>query len=254
MKSKNNTSSTKIPLRGERIYWNQDTENAVIRYNLSKDPEEREEIYKKHLQYPLDKMAENVINRFKFPYINQTFEDLKGQVVSHLMCNLHKFTQDKGKAFSYFSVISKNYLILHNNNAYKEDRRIISLYEPSNTNVSPIEEVTSIETPNQETRQDAHEFVELMVEYWDRNLYRIFKKKRDVDIAQAVLELFRRADGIENFNKKNLYLLVREQTDCKTSYITKVVNKMRVIVTKQLREYHQRGTVGDIEDHYFKYN
>ena len=42
-----------------------------------------------------------------------------------------------------------------------------------------------------------------------------------------MLELFRRADYIENFNKKHLYLLIREMTDCKTHYITKVVNTMK---------------------------
>jgi hypothetical protein len=76
----------------------------------------------------LDKLAENVINRFKFPYLNQSFEDTKGQVVSFLVMNLAKFKPEKNKkAFSYLSVIAKNYLILQNNNAYKQQKRSIQL-------------------------------------------------------------------------------------------------------------------------------
>jgi hypothetical protein len=249
------TDNSRPPRPGERIYWNEDTERAVLEYNTSTDPEEREIIFRTRLDYPLDKMAENVINRFKFPYIKATFEDLKRQVVSHLLCNLHKFTKDKGRAFSYFSVIAKNYLILHNNNAWKDTKRSVSLSDSSGPeSVINIEEVIQLEVPDTESQQDTSEFVRLMVSYWENNMHRFFKKKRDQDIAHAVLELFRRAEGIENFNKKNLYLLIREQTDCKTSYITKVVTKMREHIAEQLVEYHSHGTIGENEDKFFKYN
>ena len=65
----------------------------------------------------------------------------------------------------------------------------------------------------------------------------VFTKKRDIQIADAVLELFRRADYIENFNKKHLYLLIREMTDCKTHYITKVVNVMKQHQKKMLNAF-----------------
>ena len=70
-----------------------------------------------------------------------------------------------------------------------------------------------------------------------------FPKKRDVQIADAILELFRRAEYIENFNKKSLYLLVREMTGYPTHYITKVVNKMK---EKQMELYNEFDREGDI--------
>jgi uncharacterized C2H2 Zn-finger protein len=80
-----------------------------------------------------------------------------------------------------------------------------------------------------------------MLAYWDKHLTTIFNKKRDIQIADAVLELFRRSDYIENFNKKHLYLLIREMTDCKTHYITKVVNIMKQHQRKMLNEYLEHG-------------
>lgn len=230
----------------DKFYWTKETEDAIVRFNEAEDMDDRESIFRASIAKPLDKLAENIINKFKFPYINQSFDETKKQVVSFLVINLAKYTQDKGKAFSYFSVVAKNYLILHNNNGYKQIKRSISLSDTGETFV-PIEEMISLEARDHRADEDTREFVRLMITYWDNNLTIIFKKKRDIDIANAVVELFRRAENIENFNKKALYLMIREMTDCKTSYITKVVNKMRAITVEQMLEYNQYGTI-DRED------
>jgi hypothetical protein len=86
-------------------------------------------------------------------------------------------------------------------------------------------------------------FNRLMLAYWDKNLETYFQKKRDIQIADSVLELFRRAEYIENFNKKSLYLLVREMTGCPTHYITKVVNKMRQKQVELFNEYQDTGDI-----------
>ena len=83
-----------------------------------------------------------------------------------------------------------------------------------------------------------------MLEYWDLNLDSYFTKKRDLQITDAVLELFRRSEYIENFNKKGLYLLIREMTGHPTHYITKVVNRMK---TKQMELYNEFMEEGDID-------
>jgi len=235
-----------------KMYFTGDTESAIIAYNKSNDMDEREQIYRSSIQAPLDKLAENIINRFKFPYIDGSFEEVKGQVVSFLVLNLHKFTEDKGKAFSYFSVIAKNYLILHNNLSYKSEKRMV--YFSDKLDDSSIQEELIVDDSVEalENSSDTREFIRIMIEYWDNNLYRIFKKKRDIDIANAIIQLFRRSENIENFNKKAIYLLVREMTNYRTNYITKVVNKMRTHVMRQLKEYRRKGQVED-GSKYFSY-
>jgi hypothetical protein len=83
-----------------------------------------------------------------------------------------------------------------------------------------------------------------MLQYWDKHLENYFPKKRDLQIADSVLELFRRAEFIENFNKKSLYLLIREMTGHPTHYITKVVNKMK---ERQMELYNEFDKYGDIK-------
>jgi len=156
-----------------KVYFTQETEDAIIKYNKSDDPEERENLYREFIQDPFDKLAENVINRFKFPYMEGTFDEVKSEVVSFLVINLHKFAKGKGKAFSYFSVIAKNYLILHNNNAYKEEKRSVYLVDKVDESFS-LEETLIAEPEEEEVKSDARDFILLLVQYLDFNLTKIF--------------------------------------------------------------------------------
>ena len=111
--------------RKRNLYWTQETEQAIIEFNTCEDELRREELFNKGIYKPLDKLAENIINRFKFPYMDGTFEDIKNEVVSYLVLKLPNFTADKGKSFSYFSVVAKNYLILNNNANYKKMKTLL---------------------------------------------------------------------------------------------------------------------------------
>jgi len=234
-----------------KLYFTQDTEDAIILFNNTEDLEEREIIYRNHIHQPFDKLAENIINRFKFPYMDSSFRSIKDQVVSFLVLNIHKYEKSKGKAFSYFSVIAKHYLILNNNSGYKHEKRSI-YWSDSADNQPALEEIIIIDNELEETKKDMKEFSLLMLEFWDNNLVLIFKKNRDIRIADSILELFRKADGIENFNKKALYLLVREMTGYKTSSITKVVNKMSEYMNRHLQEFRDTGTITN-HSKYFTY-
>lgn len=242
------TKKTDLEIRRAKLgkmYFTDETEKAIVLFNKTDDLHEREIIFREKIHPAIDKLAENIINRFKFPYMDGSFEDIKNQVVSFLVLNLHKFTEDKGKAFSYFSVVAKNYLVLHNNNSYRDEVRSTYLMESSGDESFLLEEVLTTKPESESEHKDTSDFVQLLIQYWDFNLDRIFKKKRDKEIANAVVELMRRANTIENFNKKALYVLIREMTNGKTVHITKVINKMKLHVLEQMKEYRKSGYLSD---------
>ena len=228
--------------RKNKMYFTQDTEDAIIAYNKSSSDRERNQLYKDRIQYPFEKLAENILNTFKFTYFDVPKEDIQCEVVAILIQKIHMFKEGKGKSVSYFSIVAKNYLILNNNTNYKRFKKTSLLSE--------MPESWNPENDFYETEQgeEFNEFKDLMLVYWDNNLTNVFTKKRDIQIADAILELFRRSQNIENFNKKHLYLLIREMTDCKTHYITKVVNVMKEHQTRMLNEYLDYGTVSKIDE------
>ena len=218
-----------------KIYFGTPAQEAIEEYNACKDPKERSKIYEERIKYPFEKLAENVINTFKFSYFDVPKKDIQTEVVSTMVEKMHMFQPGKGRAFSYFTIIAKNHLILKNNGNYKRWKQ--------NALISTMPETWNPENDFDDTTEASEfkEFKYIMISYWDKNLNSIFTKKRDLQIADAILELFRRSEHIENFNKKHLYLLVREMTDCKTHYITKVVNVMKKHQKKMLNEYLEYG-------------
>ena len=104
--------------RTKKRYFTEDTELAISEYLASSNQAERDKIYRTRIHYPLYKLAENLIHTFKFYYTEvDNLEDLKHEVICFLLEKLDYFDPTKGsKAFSYFSIVGKNYLILYNNN------------------------------------------------------------------------------------------------------------------------------------------
>ena len=111
-----------------KIYFGTPVHDAIVEYNRSEDIQFRHRIYTEEIHAAFLKLAENIINTYKFSYFDYPFKDLQHEVVSNLVINMHKFDETKGsKAFSYFSVVAKNYLIL-NNNVINPSKMVIIKY------------------------------------------------------------------------------------------------------------------------------
>ena len=231
-----------MPIRKKRgpnrQYFTKDTEDAIIEYNVTTDQYIKDKLYRERIASAFEKLAEIVYNKWKFTYFDDDQQDVMAEVVAFMIEKIHMYKNGKGKAFSYFTIVARNYLILNNNANYKryKDTSILSSMPESFDTENNWKE--------EDTNSEYRLFNKRMLLYWDEHLENYFPKKRDMQIADAILELFRRADYIESFNKKSLYLLIREMTGHPTHYITKVVTKMR---EKQMELFNQFMDTGDIK-------
>jgi len=225
-----------------KVYFGIEVQEAIIKYNSN--PEDytlRNKIYQEEIHKAFDKLAENIINTFKFTYFDDPFEDVKNEVVSFMVMNMHKYDHTKGsKAFSYFSVVAKNYLILHNNNNYKKYK--------THSDISVLNRKIHGHEDNSEF---INGFTEEIIEYLEKNINSIFKNKDDIKIAYSIIELLKRREEIENFNKKAIYILIREMTDVKTSQITRVTNKLKKQYKSMISKYDKYGTLKLLENKFF---
>jgi hypothetical protein len=219
-------------------YFTDETEKSIIEYNVETCQIKRNLIYEQRIRSSFEKLVENVFNTFKFTYFDTTPIDIQRETVSHLVSNIHKFQDGKGKAFSYFSIVAKHYLIFHNNSNYKRYNQHVCISE------TPSETEICLQTSDRyHTNIQTDELMEGIIEYWDENLKKIFTKDIDLKISNAVVELMRSVNRLEEFNKKMLYLYIREMTSCKTQQITKVINKMKVYQKILMKNYLNNGTV-----------
>ena len=222
-----------------RVYFTSDTEEAIIEYLASDDQTFRNKLYKERVEYAFYKLAENIIHTFKFYYTDSdTIEELKHEVVTFLLEKLHLYDQSKGKAYSYFGTIAKRYLIIYNNNNYKklqERADVEEIDEDKNIMYETVREA--------EEQADPNTFIDQYIRYIDKNLNILVPKSQDAKTADAIIELFRKRETLEIFNKKALYIYIREMTDTTTPQITKVTKKLDTLRTRLYNEYYQHGYI-----------
>ena len=176
----------------------------------------REKIYRRFIYPAFMKLAENLINKVKPTYIDSTFQDLQTDLVTYLTERLGKFNPEVGKAYSYYTRTSFNYLIAENQKAYsklKADTEELDIDEQRNI-------ITEIH--NDEMRETLQYFMDAYVEYCYDNLNYIFSNPTDIHVADSVLHIFETREVIEDFNKKALYIQIRERTGFETNNITRV--------------------------------
>jgi hypothetical protein len=220
--------------RKSKMYFTEVTENAIIAYNNEPSVRKRNKVWNEHINKPLFKLAENVINRFKFMYMDGGIVEVKSEVVSFLLTKLPKYTADKGKAFSYFSIVAKNYLIQNNNKNYKR------LINKAGVNHIDWQRNIGSEISNSSTMDGIVDFMEQFIVFYSDRIDTKFRLDRDKAIAYAVMELFKTRDNIETYNKKALYILIREMTGAKTQYITKVVKQIKKEYETLFKKYQTR--------------
>jgi len=219
-------------------YFTQDTENAIVLYNNTPDSEVRSNIYRERIHYAFFKLTENIIHTFKFYYTEvDNIEDLQHEVITFLLSKIHLFNPEKGaKAYSYFGTIAKRYLILSNQKNYKKrvDTAPIEILEEDERHSYRIDESSYDERLSN--------FIDIYTEYCSQKIYELFPKEYDAQIADAILELFRKRDQIDVFNKKALYIYIHEMIpDAKTPKITKIANQLYSIFKENYIFYLENG-------------
>lgn len=234
----------------DRNYFTQDTQEAIILYRDSDDIIFRNTIYRNSIHFSVDKLVENIINTYKFPYAETHaggFEDLKHETICKVMSEMPKYDQSKGKAYSYFGTIAKRFLIQYNDKQFKRHKKQqeIDSYE-TEVKVDHIRHEGDADSDLQDFAQYFADWVEEGINDW----FYIFEEGEEKavkftdsekTIVKEILKFFRTVSNLEIFYKPAFYLQLRDTTKQKTHEITRVINVLKESFEEQLYEYQHRG-------------
>lgn len=219
----------------DNIYFGPDVEEAIAEFNNETVSFRRDKIFNTRIYPALNKLSENVVNTWKFWRYETTYADLKNDLVSHLYERLHLVSAEKGKAYSFFTICLKNYCLQKNQALYKESLRhgdLIEVDEQRNLHNEVLEG---------DRYDDLKHFIHEFSDWGIENLESIFKSKKDRKVADAILSIFKYSGEIELFNKKELYVLIREHSKVDTQYITRVSTILKTIFYKMFDSYRRTG-------------
>ena len=232
-------STTKMPKKkASKNYFTQETEDAIVLYNNTLDFELRSQIYEEKIHYAFFKLTQNIIHTFKFYHTEvSNLEHLQHEIIVFLLSKIHLFDPSKGaKAYSYFGTIVKRWCILYNDKNYKSKISKVSTDELLKDDTHSY----TIEPTNSNDKLSI--FMDEYVEFVSTNIYKLFPKEYDAKIADAILELFRKRESIDVFNKKALYIYIHEMIpDAKTPKITKIAGVLYEVFKKNYLFYLEQG-------------
>lgn len=206
-----------------RQYFTIKHQNAIVEYNNSSDPIRRNELYVTLIQPAFKEIIKKIVYRYKFHSLPNV-QLLMDECESHLASIIGKFDESKNhKAFSYFSVITKNWLT-HKSKSFMVQNKKEVLCE----NISKEMEITNFSSENTFIQDEIYEEFKAAlwkeIERWETVLV---LEPAEEKVLKAIKMLLSHPDSIEIFNKKAIFLYVRELTGLNTKQVVTNLNKFR---------------------------
>ncbi len=212
--------------RTKNNYFTKVHEQAIVDYCASSCIKERTVLYVSLIKPAFEEMVNKIIFTYKFnnlPNIDSLREDCK----IWLTTILDKYDPNKGsKAFSYFSVVTKNWFIHKvkvNSKKIKREVSYENLVENGGSDILGTSDTEGSSFLEQRVEAEFWNCLLTQVDKWDTgNL-----KQNEKAVLEAVKVLLNNIEDIEIFNKKAVYLYLRELTGLNTKQVVNNLNKLR---------------------------
>ena len=218
-------------------YFTSVHEDAIVKYANTEDRDLRGKLYEEYIQPAFDQMVDKIIYTYRFTTL-PNIDYLKSDCKVWLTTILNKYDPNKGsKAFSYFSVVTKNWFIHKVKRTKKRNQTEIFMEDI----LSQLDENLISQEPTYLQARTEIEFWNSLngeIDTWDSFML----KENERRVLMAVRILLESADQIEIFNKKAIYLYLREITGLNTKQVVNNLNKLR----KRYRTFKSKWQNGEI--------
>ena len=223
---------------GLKLYFHAGTHDAIVRFQSEKDDMTRETIYVHDILPAFDKLVENLIFIQGFNISHGNFDDLKSDCVTFLFETLKKFDASRGtKAFSYFNVVAKNWLIVKNRQRAKSAKRMCSIDDKDAINEI---ELLDLENYSVDQNQDSN----LIKEDTNMCIFMLLEDIRsdmvcenEIKCIEAIKKIFNEIDDVEILNKRAIFVYVRDITGLSPKQLSIAMSSIR----KKYKDLMQTG-------------
>ena len=233
MKKKSKSESpTKSNLK---LYFHAGTHDAIIKFQTEENNDERQRIYEQEILPAFTKLVENLIF-IHGANIHVSVEEFKSDCISFLYEKMKKFDSSRGtKAFSYFNVVAKNWIIMRMRQKIKHSKKHINIDDK--TIVSEMEVLNVVEPSfeiygSSDKKTTQTEQLNLMfVEVSDR-----LEQDHEKLCMDAIVKLFQNIDDIDFFNKRAVFVYIREMTNLSTKQISTAMSSIKKHYRETMKE------------------
>ena len=223
--------------KSKRLYFTKETEKAIVEYASTDDINRRTTLYIEEIQPALNELVDKIVYTYKFTSL-ENIDTLKEDCKLWLTTILDKFNADRGtKAYSYYSVVTKNWFTHQAKKQSKKNRREVQ-YDSIALKLesSKVDEDTDIS--NEIEDRQFWLFLMQEIDSWETEDLRENERK----VLGAIRTLFTNIDKIRIFNKKAIYLYMREITGLNTKQVVGGLKRLRA----KYREFNKKWNEGEV--------
>jgi len=219
-----------------KMYFHEGTHDAIVKFQQETDLKSKELIYLNEIRPAIEKLVDNLIF-IHTAGTNISHEEFKSDCVSFLYETLKKFDASRGsKAFSYFNVVAKNWIVVKTRQKQKYIRRHISIDDKA---ILPEFEAITTIVPNFDfhckTEQKAFQSAQLNL------LFNDIKKKLDnsneITCIDSIIKLFSTIDDIDLFNKRAIFVYIREMTNLTSKQVSMAMSSIKRHYRDSIKEH-----------------
>ena len=211
--------------KNKNEYFTKIHEDAIILYCNTDLKSEKTKLYSELIQPAFNELVDKIVFTYKFNNL-PNIDVLKDDCKVWLTTILDKYNPNRGsKAFSYFSVITKNWFIHQAKRITQSSRREIDIedyvYDSDNENLSVENEY--------ETEREKREFWGALI-IFIRQMQEddeVVKTDGDRKILSSIEYMLENMDKLEILNKKAIYLYLREMTGLSTKQLAPTLRKVK---------------------------
>jgi hypothetical protein len=233
-------------------YFTLDTDAAIEAFQVAQTDEEKHEIFNTKIRPAFEKLIENLLYVYRFYTLGDP-ETLQRECLTDLYGTIGKFDASKSndpnkktsKAFSYFNMVAKNWFIARSRENSKKNKNESELFydlDHEHVKNDPSFMVSPFEAQVEE-KERWLEFFKAMETWRDR-----LKKKNEKQVLEAIIFIMKNSEMVTIYNKKAVYLYLRDLTGLNTKQIVVNLKKIKALYSEWSNGYHTTGESADDGD------
>ena len=209
-------------------YFSIVTHDAILEYQGKSDQREREILYEEVILPSFDKLVENLIFMNGFANVTGSYTELKSDCITFLFETIHKFDASRGsKAFSYFNVVAKNWLMIKSKQRSKSLKRMVSLDDKASLSVEDVAEIEAknmilshLDTVGSDMQE--YEIAALLNDLKDE-----VQNENERSCMDAIFYLFDQRENIELLNKRAVFVYMRDMASLSPKQLSAAMSVIR---------------------------
>ena len=213
----------------KNMYWGKPQEEALVKFQQTAN----QKTYKEIVEPAFKELVKNIYFTYNFNKILRDHEATQHEALCFLYEKIHNFDHTTGaKAFSYFGTVAKNWMIQQSNKAKKniyidDDDQMIHMHKES----MRVHKNLAEDKNNKELIIAIQNFLMTYSE-------EVKIDKDDKIVIEIVFSILENYKNMDIYNKKQLYVFVKEASDLPARKITNTLNKLRIMYDKLKEDYH----------------